>query len=108
MTTTTTIEALIYPRSRVHYAPSPAVLKSEAAGVDIYFDRNAPDAERVLNKVFKAHAKASPGFWEADIPAWVEWCMDRPQTKAGARICKRAHDGDRKRVFDWGATFEGC
>ena len=93
---TISVESLIKNTDRL-FLRSPCVLRSYAAGVECYFDRNIQDAEANLRKVFDAHFQRSADF--GDIEEWVRWCMDASLPKSSET---RQPKGDREPIFnDW-------
>lgn len=97
---TISIESLLRNSERL-FLPSPCVLRSYKVGVARHFDRNAPDAERVLREVFTAHF----GPYSPHVDAWVDWCMDEHLPRhSDSRVAK-----DRgQQIYDWGAMFEAA
>jgi len=68
---TISVESLVR-NAECLFLPSPCLLRSYAAGIERNFDRDAPDAEKILREIFTAHF----GPYSPQVADWVTWCMD--------------------------------
>lgn len=92
--TAISVESLVCNTDRL-FLPSPCLLRSYAAGIELNFDRDALDAEKVLRKVFTAHF----GPYSPQVVDWVTWCMDDNLPRhSDTRPKKR---GNEAQFCDW-------